>query len=120
MFLDLSNWQWCTCDSGVIKALSFIKNIINIVRWVVPIGLIGFTSYEMIKKVINPEDREFKKHITNRVIAAVIVFFVPFMITIILKIVDIGRGAGDTDGDDTRSSLEKCWNMEPCTKASTE
>ena len=106
MFLALNGYDWCAPGSGIIKALSFIRSILNIVRWVVPIGLIGFTTYEMIKKVINPDDKDFMKHISNRVIAAVVIFFVPMIISILLKVIDIARGTTDTSG----STLRDCWS----------
>ena len=107
MFLSLDGFDWCAQGSGIIKALSFIISILNIIRWIVPIGLIAFTSYEMIKKVLNPDDKDFMKHITNRVIAAVVIFFVPLIINVILKVVDMARGTPDG----TKGSLNTCWKQ---------
>ena len=56
MFL-LFNWEG---SSGVQAVLGMINNILKIIRWVVPIGLIIMTSLDVAKKVINPEDKEKK------------------------------------------------------------
>ena len=104
--LDLSNFDWCKDGSGIIKAMSFIKAILNIIRLVVPIGLVGFTTYEVIKKVINPDDRDFMKHITGRIIAAVVVFFVPVIVSLVLRVIDIGTGNNSASGN----SLGRCWD----------
>jgi len=98
-------YNWCNDGSGIIKAMSFIKNILNIIRWVVPIGLIGLSTYDMIRKVINPEEKDSMKHLINRAIAAVVVFFVPFIVSLALKIIDIGAGNNEASG----RGLGTCW-----------
>ena len=102
---DLAGFDWCSDGSGIIKAMSFIKAILSIIRLVVPIGLVGYTTYEVIKKVINPDDKDFMKHIINRVIAAVIVFFVPLIVSFVLKVIDVGTGNTDA----STKSLGTCW-----------
>ena len=104
--LDSVNFDWCHDGSGIIKAFSFIKNILNIIRWVVPIGLIGFTTYEMIKKVIDPDNKDSMKHVVNRTIAAIVVFFVPLIVKFTLKIIDIGTGNSNA----TDTGLGRCWD----------
>ena len=88
MFL-LFNWEG---SSGVQAVLGMINNILKIIRWVVPIGLIIMTSLDVAKKVINPEDKEGIKKIMYRVVAALIVFLAPTMINFVLKLVNIGNG----------------------------
>ena len=106
MFILDHAYDWCRDGSGIIKALSFIKAILNIIRWIVPIGLIGFTTYEMVKKVIDPDNKDSMKHVINRVIAAVVVFFVPLIVKFSLKIVDIGMGNNTASGQ----GLGPCWD----------
>ena len=102
---DLASFDWCRDGSGIIKAMSFIKAILNIIRILVPIGLVGYTIFEVVKKVINPDDKDFMKHIINRIIAAVVVFFVPLIVSLTLKIIDIGTGNTDASS----KSLGRCW-----------
>ncbi|MBP5684204.1 MAG: hypothetical protein J6X02_02985 [Bacilli bacterium] len=107
MFILDGAYEWCYPGSGIVKAMSFIKSILNIIRWVVPIGLILFTTYEVIKKVINPDEKDPMKHIVNRIIAAVVVFFVPVFVRFALKIIDIGAGNDNA----SKMGLGKCWDM---------
>ena len=46
------------------------------------------------------------KHIINRIIAAVVVFFVPLIVSLTLKIIDIGTGNNDASSH----SLGRCWD----------
>ena len=82
-----------------------IQNIINVIykllgliRIIVPIGLIVMTSLDITKKVINPEEKDGQKKIMIRLIAAIIVFFVPVMVRLIFKLADINI---DNIGKDT-------------------
>jgi hypothetical protein len=106
MFILDQAYDWCRDGSGIIKAMSFIKAILNIIRWVVPIGLIGLSTYDMVKKVINPEDKDSMKHLVNRAIAAIIVFLVPFIVKFALRIIDIGAGNNTASGQ----GLGPCWD----------
>jgi hypothetical protein len=103
---NLANFDWCRDGSGIIKAMSFIKAILNVIRILVPIGLVGFTVFEVVKKVINPDDKDFMKKIGNRIIAAVVVFFVPLIVSLVLKIIDIGTGNTSASSN----SLGRCWD----------
>ena len=103
---SLANFDWCRDGSGIIKAMTFIKAILNVIRLLVPMGLVGYTIFEVVKKVINPDDKDFMKHIINRVIAAVVVFFVPLIVSLTLKIIDIGTGNNDASSH----SLGRCWD----------
>ena len=103
---NLANFDWCKDGSGIIKAMSFIKAILNIIRIIVPIGLVGYTIFEVVKKVINPDDKDFMKHIINRIIAAVVVFFVPLIVSLTLKVIDIASGNNSA----TSNSLGRCWD----------
>jgi len=84
-------FEWCAQD-GVRKVFNIINTIINIIRWVVPIGLIVMLSMDIFKKVINPDDKEGQKKIIMRVAAAIIVFLIPLIIRIVLGLIDIGSG----------------------------
>lgn len=102
---SLANFDWCRDGSGIIKAMTFIKAIINVIRILVPIGLVAYTIFEVVKKVINPDDKDFMKHITNRIIAAVVVFFVPLIVSLTLKVIDIASGNNSASS----KSLGRCW-----------
>ena len=89
----------CKKIEGIINMLS---DLLTIIRIIVPIGLIVMTGLDIFKKVINPEDKEGQKKILNRLLAAIIVFFVPMILRFILKLVEIGNG-------ETIDIENSCW-----------
>ena len=102
-----TTWDWCS-KCGVQKTFHLIKEILNILRIIVPIALIAMTSIDVAKKVINPDDKDGQKKIMYRAIAALIVFLIPTVIKLVFKIIDIGRGVNGSY-DESESSLSACW-----------
>ena len=98
---------WCA-EEGVRQAFTLIRNVLQVLRIVVPIALIIMTTFDIIKKVINPDEKEGQKKIMNRVVAAVIVFFIPTIIGLVFRLIDIGKNGG-TSYQDSRSNLYGCW-----------
>lgn len=95
------NWDWCKPEIQTI--LGIAKLIINIIRWIVPIGLIVMTTIDVFKNVINPESKDGMKKIGTRIISAVIVFLVPFIFNLVLKLISVGDSSVDT-------SIWSCWD----------
>ncbi len=86
--------------NGLDNLVSIVKFALKIVQWVVPIILIVFGTVDLVKAVIAGKDEDIKKHqqtLIKRVIAAVIVFLVPLIISIIM---------GWLGNEDWRN----CWN----------
>lgn len=98
---------WCG-EQGVKDAFHMIRTIIEIIRYVVPIGLIAMTTVDVTKKIINPDEKDGQKKIMRRLIAAVVVFLVPIIITISLKLIDAGNGYGSVEAD-SKNGLSACW-----------
>lgn len=97
-------FNWCS-QPGVLNVFRFIKDALNLVRLAVPIGLIVWTIIELFKNVLNPDDKDSKKKIGTRLIAAIIVFLVPTIVNLIMNLVDIGIGSGK--GYDY--NISECW-----------
>lgn len=104
----LINWDWCN-RCGVQNVFHMLKEILNIVRIAVPIILVAMTTVDVVKKVINPDEKEGQKTIMNRAIAALIVFLIPTLIRITFKVVDWGMDKTGTY-DSAESGLSRCWN----------
>ena len=72
------------CDtSSVLKVILFISELINIVRIVVPIGLIVMVSVDIAKNVISNNDSDMSKNVSialKRVLMAIIIFFIPTIV----------------------------------------
>ena len=102
---DFSGW----CSQPEVKqAFAMVRNVLQVLRIVVPIALLIVTSIDIAKKVINPEEKDGQKKIMTRAIAAVIVFFIPTFIGIVFKIIDIGKDSGSAYKE-SRAGLSECW-----------
>lgn len=88
-------FEWLEQD-GIKNILSLVDKLLNIIRFVVPIGLILMTTWDIFHKVLDPNDKEFQKKIMYRVIAAVIVFFIPTIVNIVMNVIN------NTLGDDKK------------------
>ena len=85
---------WCA-NEGVQQALHLVKVVLETLRIIVPIGLIIMTTLDITKKVINPDEKDGQKKIMTRILAAVIVFFIPTIISLVFRLIDIGKGSGN-------------------------
>ena len=104
---ETAEWSWCG-QGGVQEAFNIIRGVLNVLRIAVPIGLIVMTTIDIIKKVINPEDKEGQQKIMHRAIAALIVFLIPTFIGLTFKIIDWGKDTTGTYGQ-TKGGLTECW-----------
>lgn len=69
------------------SVIAIVKFILTIVQWVVPIILIVLGTIDLVKAVTQGKEEEIKKGqkiLIQRIIAAVIVFLVPLIVSIIM------------------------------------
>ncbi len=71
-----------------LRVLYLSGRILNILRFVVPILLIIKVILDVYKQVINPNNEEGKKHIINRIIASILVFFTPTLIGLLFSFIE--------------------------------
>lgn len=88
-------------NSSIYNVLIIIKNLLNIIHIIVPILLMVFITIQFIELIKNPEEKNGIKKITNQLIAATIIFFIPTIINALMYIV----------GNNT--SISSCWNTLP-------
>ena len=103
----LISWDWCN-QTGVQGVFSLLKSVVNVVRIAVPIILVIMTTLDVIKKIIDPNEKEGQQKILRRAIAAVIVFFIPTMIRMVFIVIDWGAGKDGTYNN-AQSGLSSCW-----------
>ena len=91
----------CSCYSNVYAATSFncnslgnlkrdLENFFNLFKIIVPLLIIGLSSFDFIKAITNKDDKDIKKSFTKlmkRLIAAVVLFFLPILIEILLELI---------------------------------
>lgn len=86
--------------NGLGSVVIIVKFILNIIQWIVPIILIVLGTIDLVKAVIAGKEDDIKKNqqiLIKRIIAAVIVFLVPLIVTILM---------GWLGSEDWRN----CWN----------
>lgn len=77
------------CDNiMILKVIYFIRTLLDIVCFVVPMGLILIISIDFLKSVISGKDDNMKKNLNlviKRLINAVIVFLVPLIVELVIN-----------------------------------
>ena len=88
VFADSYTSSYC---NGLKSTLRIVGEIVNVVKIVVPIIVIGFASYDLFKIVVSGKDDGFSKafkSIITRVIIGVLVFFIPSILDFGFSLVD--------------------------------
>lgn len=90
----------CT-NPDILKVIYFVKLIINIVKIVVPIGLVIIGMIDFSKSVATSNEEVQKKNVSlfvKRIICAVLVFAVPWIVeTLIVSLGNLTEGVNFTD-----------------------
>ena len=86
-------------NSNVLKIILFIKTLIEIVKFIIPMLLIIMVSLDLGKGIIsgNEKQSEIIKASSNRILAAVIIFLLPTIVNLVMVLVD------------EKTSYESCW-----------
>ena len=91
--------------SDLAPVIKFIKSILSIIQWGVPILLILMGSLDLGKAVLASDDKEIKgatSKLIKRAIAAIAIFFIPMLVNMLVGMVGT---AGAKEG-----SFVSCWN----------
>lgn len=87
-FLDLT-LTGCDCGgAGVLKIIKFIWQLLDIVLFLVPMGLIIMVTVDFAKNVISGKDDEMKKNVNiaiKRIIYAAVLFLIPTIVDFSMK-----------------------------------
>lgn len=97
-----------TCDD-LRPVINFIKAILGIVQWGIPILLILMGSIDLGKAVLASDDKEIKgatSKLIKRAIAAIAVFFIPMLVNLLIGMVS-DSGAKTGEGD---QNFINCWD----------
>ncbi len=74
----------CCSDYGLVSLIDIIRTAFSYIQLIIPIILIVMITVQLIKLTINPEEKNGTKKITNKLIGAIICFFLPILIDIIV------------------------------------
>ena len=79
------------CDCLIRPTIYIIKTVYNIVKILVPVGIILFGMLELIKAIMSKDDTAIKKTqsaLINKVIAGVIMFFIFIVVDLSLSLLE--------------------------------
>ncbi len=91
--------------------VSFLKGVLTIIQWAIPILLIIMGSIDLGKAVLSSDDKEIKgatSKLVKRAIAAVAVFFVPLIVNLLISMV------ADSSKSDNNNTMQKEFNFWQC------
>ena len=71
-------------DPIMIHILGICKRILSVIQLVGPIVAMVALILNLIKLVMNPEDKKYKKAITNWIIAFLMFFLIPVFINVVM------------------------------------
>lgn len=89
----------CCNDIGLVSILDITRKILDFIQIIVPIILIVMITHQLIRLMSNPELKNGMKELTNKFLAAIICFFIPLIVNVVIGIMP------DT------YSLPACWNQ---------
>ena len=86
-------------DNKVKNIFKFLGNILNVIKILVPLGLMIFGAISFAKAMISGDDDALKKSAVGfiwKLIAAVVIFVVPTVINLIINVVDEDSKSSET------------------------
>lgn len=104
------------CENpDILRILYFIQKIFDLVFLIVPIGLIVMITIDVFKNVVATDDKEASKNnkrIITRLIFAIMMFFVPIIVSTIMNILEsTGVKLTYTDKNTGQQvSYKTCWD----------
>lgn len=87
-------------DATVLQVMGIVRLIMNVICIVIPIVLIIIGSFDLFKAVTAAKEdkiKESQKILIKRIIAAVIVFLVPTIVTVLMNLIGVNE-------------WKTCWN----------
>ena len=115
MYILVSTSELCSDLAPIIK---IIKLLINLICWSVPILLIVFGTIDMLKATATSDEKaasEAKSKLVKRIVYGVLIFLVPFIVTLVFEIFNDLKIKDDFE--DSNSWLS-CWNESGSSKSS--
>ncbi len=96
-FQILKDLQDYCSDYGIVTYLYVIKQALKLIQIGVPILLIVMGAIQLGKMMLSPDDKKATKSLINKFIAAIFVFFTPYIINLIIGILP------------DSFEISKCW-----------
>lgn len=104
------DWDSLCADEGIKQAVKIVGYIIQLIRWIVPLIIIVLGMVDFGKAAISNDDKSVTKATTaliRRIVAGVVVFFIPTIILAILNVIQVTKGI-EEETDTTFGACTKC------------
>ena len=75
----------CCQDKAMQTILGPVSSIIDLIQIIAPILLLIMVAVDLTRGVLNPDDKKRVSSIKNKLNAAVIIFFVPLILDVLLS-----------------------------------
>lgn len=100
---------------GLGPIVSIIRKVVGILHIIIPIALIAYGTIDLGKAVMASDDKQVKEaqgRLIKRCIYAVVIFLIPYLVSLIMGLVDVAANSGaDTSVDNkNQTSYSDCWN----------
>lgn len=100
-------------DAVLAKFISIMKNGLSIIQILVPILLILEGTIQLIKMMINPDDKNNSKAIGNTFAAAIIILFLPGIMNLVMSIIsstgEYGKVYDSSSKKNVVFDISSCW-----------
>ena len=77
----------CCTDYGLLNILDVLRKVLDLIQLVVPIILMTALAIQFTQLLVNPDDKKKTKSLLNKFTAAVLCFFVPFLVNLAIGLV---------------------------------
>lgn len=85
-------------DPALSATLKLTKSMISVIGTIAPIVLLTISVINIIRLVINPDEKKNVSKIKNSLIAAVVIFMVPVLVNVVMQMLD------------ENFTVTSCWN----------
>ena len=101
------------CTEDIKAIILIIKGVLTFVQWAVPIVLIVLGTIDMFKAVSSNDEKATKaaqKKFATRLIYAVVIFLIPWIIQIVFGLAGNILGEQGTEANNAIEKFFSCWN----------
>ena len=103
----------CT-DADIQVIIGAVKFVLTLIQWAVPLVLIVLGTVDMFKAVASNDDKatkEAQKKFGKRLIYAVVIFLIPFIIKLVFNFVGDMFGKQGNTAESTIKEFFQCWDQ---------
>jgi hypothetical protein len=100
-------------DPDLLNIIGFLKTLINLIKILIPIGLILIGSVDLGRAVMAGDEKQIKEHqnrLLKRALSAVIVFFVASIVGALMRLVNDTQWKACWDANTAKSSAQVEYN----------